>query len=51
MTTANNVVEMERHPSACLSSGAQIKLKRLEMRLRREQKLRDESRNGRLANP
>jgi hypothetical protein len=28
-------VEMERHPSVCLSSGAQIKIRRLEMRLRR----------------
>jgi hypothetical protein len=34
-TIANTMVEIERHPSVYLSSGAQIKLRRLEMRLRR----------------
>jgi hypothetical protein len=33
MTAANNVDEMERHPSVCLLSGAPTKLQRLEMRL------------------
>jgi hypothetical protein len=34
MTIANNMVEMERHPSVCLPLGALTKLRRLEMRLR-----------------
>jgi hypothetical protein len=51
MTVANNMVEMERHPLVHLPSAAPTKLQRLEMRLRRQQKSRDKSRNSRLANP
>jgi hypothetical protein len=48
---ANNMVEMERHPSVCLPSGAPTKLRPLEMRLGHQKKSRDKSRNDGLANP